>query len=135
MPAPYAAVVLEADGLSKAAGGDVAARAITAAAELGTPVLTSAVTLTESLRGTPRDAPVHRLLESIDVVDVTAKIARTAGGLLGSAGRDDTVDALVVSTAQTVASRYGGHVLVVTSDPRDITALAGEDPRLHVRHV
>lgn len=46
-------------------------------------VAVSAITLTEVLRGSPRDAAVHRVLSRITVVPVTAQIARRAGGMLG----------------------------------------------------
>jgi len=134
--APFTAVVLDSDGLSKAASGEPRARAVVhSAAEVGIPVLVSAITLTETLRGTPRDALVHRLLKGVEVISVDAALARVAGRLLGSTGRSDTVDAIVVATAQRAADSYTGRVLVVTSDPRDLRALSVADERIAVREV
>jgi hypothetical protein len=42
------------------------------------------MTLTEVLRGGPRDAAVHRVLFRITVVPVSPELGRHAGELLGS---------------------------------------------------
>lgn len=136
MRSPHVALLLDADGVSKAARGQApAVKFIVAAAGLSLPVATSAITLTETLRGTPRDAPVHRLLKSIEVIPVDAEIARAAGALLGKAKRSDTVDAVVVATAQMLERRYGGPVLVLTSDRRDLAALAPPAAGVRVQTV
>lgn len=136
MSSPHVALVLDAEGVSKAARGDAAAAAyVAAAARLGLPVVVSAITLTETLRGTPRDAPIHRLLKGVDVVPVDLEIARAGGRLLGKAARSDTVDAIVVATADTLVERLGGPVLVLTSDAGDLTALAQPPSRVRVQTV
>jgi len=133
---PHTALVLDAEGVSKAARGDVAAAAfVAAAARLGLPVVVSAITLTETLRGTPRDAPVHRLLKGMEVVPVDVEIARAGGRLLGRAGQSDTVDAIVVATAEMLVTRLGGPVLVLTSDVGDLRALAEPPSRVRVQSV
>jgi predicted nucleic acid-binding protein len=133
---PHVALLLDAEGVRKAARGETtAARFVVAAARASLPVAVSAITLTETLRGTPRDAPVHQLLKGIQVVPVDAEIARAAGALLGTAKRSDTVDAVVVATAQLLERRFGGPVLVLTSDPRDLAALAPPAARMRVQTV
>ena len=117
------AVVLDADGLSKAVADDKRVISfLDAAVENDLPVVVSAVTLAETLRGRPADARVHRLLSSAQVRPVTAEIGRAAGELLGSTGRSDTVDAVVAVTAEAVTRRFGD-VYVLTGDPSDLTAL------------
>ena len=49
-------------------------------------ILTAASTLSEVLRGEPRDAPLHRLLAKLTVVPIGAQQGRAAGELLGRAG-------------------------------------------------
>jgi predicted nucleic acid-binding protein len=117
------AVVLDAEGLSAAAGGSARVRAELALAErLGATVFVSAVTLTETLRGGGRDATVHRLLKGVVQQPVTPALGRAAGELLGRTGRDDTVDAIVAVTA----SQLGENVRIVTSDPAELRALTAE---------
>lgn len=126
------AVVLDAEGVSKAARGDRLARAwLVEATRRDTEVLVSSVSLAETLRGGPRDAPVHRLLASVTTVDVTPEIGRSAGELLGATARDDTVDAVVAATA--IALRRP--VVVLTSDPVDLAALTAEVSDVSVRTV
>lgn len=89
------AVLLDSEGLSAAARGHPRVRAELALAErLGASVHVSAVTLTETLRGGPRDARVHALLKGVDQEAVTPGLGRAAGELLGRTGRADTVDAV-----------------------------------------
>ena len=73
-----------------------------------------------------RQAVLARLLQYVDVLDVSDDHARRAGELLGRTGGSDVVDALVVLSA-----RAGDTVL--TSDPGDITdllAAAGQRARV-----
>lgn len=114
-------LVLDSDGVSKAAVGDERVRAhLQAALRRQARVLVSAVTLTEVLRGGPRDTRVHRILKGVTVEDVTSARARAAGELLGSIGMQATVDAIVAATARA----QPGPVLIVTSDPGDFARLA-----------
>ncbi|MFB7619349.1 hypothetical protein [Kitasatospora sp. NPDC056181] len=82
----------------------------------------AAVTLTEVIRGDGRDANINRTVAaSGQVIPVTEEIGRDAGKLLRLAGLDGrcTVDAMVV----TVAARQARPVVILTSDPNDISAL------------
>lgn len=63
-----------------------------------------------------RQANLARFLQSVDVRGVDQGQAREAGELLGRAGREDVVDALLVNIAAT-----GDRIL--TSDPEDILHL------------
>lgn len=113
-------VVLDADGLSQLAQHDQRVEALMdALRELDPRVVVSAVTLAEVLRGSPRDAAVHRLLGWIDQLDVTPRIGRAAGELLGVTGSNETIDAIVAATALD----QRGPVMVLTSDPDDLTRL------------
>jgi hypothetical protein len=78
------------------------------------------------MRGTARDAAANRLLKAIDYVVATSEaIARTAGTRLGSRRSSETVDALVVATAESCSATD-----ILTTDPTDIVHLAG--PTLRV---
>lgn len=113
-------LVLDSQGVSEAArGAKVIVTLIGEALADGAPVVVSAVTLAEVLRGHARDAAVHRLLGQVKVQPVTDKIGRQAGELLGLTKRNDTIDAVVVATAASMPSP----VVIVTSDPDDIGAL------------
>jgi predicted nucleic acid-binding protein len=117
------AVVLDSGALSAGAGGHVRVRAELAVAEqLGAHLHVSAVTLAEVLRGHPRDARVHALLSGFQREPVTPELGRAAGELLGRTARDDTVDAIVAVTAQSVGRR----VRLLTGDPTDPRALTTE---------
>lgn len=133
-------LVLDSEGLSKLAAGDSRARAYLETARLrGARVVVSAVTLTEVLRGGPRDASVHRVLSRIVVMPVTPELGRTAGELLGAAGMSGhrcAIDAVVAATAL----QQGRPVVLLTSDPDDLTRLVEEpghpkDQRVVVAHV
>jgi len=117
------AVVLDAGALSAGARGDVRVRAeLTFAEQLGVRVHVSAVTLTEVLRGHARDARIHSLLAAVVKDSVTPEIGRAAGELLGEAGKQDTIDAVIAVTAQ----RAGERVRLLTGDPIDLNALTTE---------
>src|ERR1700761_4261728 len=96
-------LVLDSEGLSKLAAGDPRARAFLATAiDRRARVCASAVTLTEVLRGGPRDAALHRVLSRITVLPVTPAAARQAGELLGTTGLSGhrcAIDAVVAVTA------------------------------------
>jgi predicted nucleic acid-binding protein len=127
-----AALVLDSEGLSEAArGAEIPRGLVRRARDAGRPVVVSAVTLAEVLRGHPRDAAVHLLLKGCRVEPVSAAVGRAAGELLGRTGRKDTVDAVVVATATTLPPP----VLVLTSDPSDLGALAGDLPGIAVEAI
>lgn len=123
------AVLLDSEGLSAGAQGDARVRAeLTVAEQLGARVHVSSVTLAEVIRGQRRDARVHSLLSAVEKVPVTPELGRAAGQLLGRTGRDDTVDAVVAVTAQSV----GRLVRLLTGDPADLRALTADMPGVTV---
>jgi hypothetical protein len=88
------------------------------------PAQVPAVVLTEALTGDPRrDYHANRLLRACQIRDVDEPLAREAARLrtaTGGASRISATDAIVVAFA---ASRP--EPVVLTSDLRDLTALAG----------
>lgn len=84
------------------------------------PPLVPTPVLVESLQGNPgKDALPNRLLKTCDVVEeITEPLARRAAQLRSRARAGSAVDALVVALAEP-----GGSIL--TSDPDDLSALAG----------
>jgi predicted nucleic acid-binding protein len=88
----------------------------------------SAITLTELLRGGPRDAAVHRVLSRITVLPVTPEIAGRAGELLGAnglSGHRCAIDAVAAATAVELERP----VVLLTSDPDDLNRLVEEPHR------
>ena len=127
-----ASLVLDSDGLSKAADGDHRAAAwIARARELELPLVINAVTLTETLRGSKRDARIHLLTKNAVIDEVDASLAAEAGRLLGRTRRSDTIDALVAVTA----IRLRKPTVILTSDPKDLTALTVDAPQVRVVSV
>jgi predicted nucleic acid-binding protein len=128
-------LVLDGEGLSKLAAGDARARGyLDSARARGARVTVSAVTLTEVLRGGPRDAAVRRVLARIAVVPVTAAIARRAGELLGTTGLSGhrcAIDAVVAATALDLERP----VVLLTSDPDDMNRLVSEPERPKAQRI
>ena len=86
----------------------------------GARVLIPAPAIAEAIRGGPRDAPANRLIKAVNSVATTSEaIARNAGARLGRQGSSETVDALVVATAE---AHFATDIL--TTEPRDIHSLA-----------
>ncbi len=126
------ALVLDREGLSRAATGNQRAAAwIARARELRLPLAVNAVTLTETLRGGGRDAPIHLLTRNAQIDTVDSSFAAEAGRLLGRTRRDDTVDALVATTAIGLARP----AVILTSDPDDLSALTAEHRQIRVLAV
>ena len=125
-------VVLDSGAVIALAAGKPRARATLAEAlDRRAAVAIPAVVLAEVTRGSPRDAPVNRLVKAVEEVPpATEATARLAGRLLGKAGRDDTVDALVVAEAA-----LDGGTVVLTADAKDLTALAADLPGVRVLAV
>ena len=121
-------LVLDSGAVIALSRGDFQARAyLDRALELGVEVEIPVVVVAETLRGTARDAPVHRVLKTIGKVPhATERVGRLAGHLLGEARSSSTIDALVV--AQTIESGGG---TILTGDPSDLEILA--DGRAEVR--
>lgn len=128
-------LVLDSEGLSKVAVGAKEARAhLEAARRRGARVVTSALTLTEVLRGGARDASVHRILSRIEVVPVSPELGRKAGELLGRSGLSGhrcAIDSVVAVTAL----RQPRPVVLLTSDPQDLAMLVEESDRPRVERV
>ncbi|WP_143847494.1 type II toxin-antitoxin system VapC family toxin [Nocardiopsis sp. JB363] len=122
-------LVLDSAGLSEVAAGAKEARAhLEAARRRGARVVTSAVTLTEVLRGGARDASVHRVLARIEVVPISPEMGRESGELLGRTGLSGhrcAIDSVVAVTAL----RQPRPVVLLTSDPNDLETLVEEPER------
>jgi predicted nucleic acid-binding protein len=128
-------LILDAEGLSKLAAGDARTRGyLDSARNRGARVAVSAITLTEALRGGPRDAAVHRVLSRITVITVTEAIARRAGELLGTTGLSGhrcAIDAVVAATALDVERP----AILLTSDPDDLNKLVEEPERPKAQRI
>lgn len=129
----HGALVLDNEGLSRAATDRAMYVRLHAAHLDGRRVLTSAAVLAETLRGTPRDAGVYRVLGGVVVEPVSREIGEQAGKLIGAAGlaTDQAVDAMVAATALA----QEGAVLIVTSDVPHLRALTAGHERIQVVHV
>jgi len=134
-PVAAGTLFLDSEGLSKAAAGDPSVRAhLHVAAQRRARVAASVLSLTETLRGGPRDALLHRVLAGISVIPVSEDVAAEAGRLLGSVAtrNDATVDAVVAVTA----AQQVPPVVILTSDPVDIGVLTESSPAITaVQHV
>ena len=87
------------------------------------------VVLAETLRGGPRDAPIHRLLKAVGPAPEAREAhGRIAGQLLGAARSSSTIDALVVAQAVEMG---GAHIL--TGDRDDLERLAVGHPEVWVQ--
>jgi predicted nucleic acid-binding protein len=128
-------LVLDGEGLSKLAAGDARVRGyLDSARARGARVAVSVITLTEALRGGPRDAAVHRVLARIIVVPVTSAIARRAGELLGTTGLSGhrcAIDAVIAATALNLERP----VVLLTSDLDDMNRLVEEPERPKTQRI
>ncbi|NJL29615.1 MAG: VapC toxin family PIN domain ribonuclease, partial [Thermoanaerobaculia bacterium] len=96
---------------------------------IGATVEIPVVVVAETVRESPRDAAVRRVVQAVNSVPpATEKIGKIAGGLLGRAGSSATIDALVVAQA---VSAGGAHIL--TGDPDDLRALAAPHPEVWIQ--
>jgi predicted nucleic acid-binding protein len=85
----------------------------------GATIVIPAVVIAEVVRGGPKDAVVNRLINAVSfTADTTETIARAAGQRLGR-GTTDTIDAIVVATAEAHQATD-----ILTTDPNDIGRLA-----------
>jgi predicted nucleic acid-binding protein len=135
-------MVLDNEGVSKAATDRARYVRLKVAYEDGHRVLTSAAILAEILRGTSRDAEVRRVLARVAVEPVTEAIRQRAGQLIGAAGMSakQAVDAMVAATAieqaeYAEATDRSASVLIVTSDLPDLTKLVAGRAGVAVVHV
>ncbi len=123
--APPERLILDAGAVIALSRADVRARAALAAGlEAGADVSIPAVVVAETVRGVAADAPVNRIVKAVGEVSVAdERLGRTAGRLLGEAGSDSTIDALVVASAV-----EAGGAVILTGDPEDLRALSGDRP-------
>lgn len=135
-------LVLDNEGVSKAATDRAMYARLKVAYEDGHRVVTSAAILTETLRGTSRDAEVRRVLARVAIEPVTEVIGQRAGHLIGAAGMSarQAVDAMVAATAieqaeQAEAADRVPSVIIVTSDLPDLTKLVAGRSGVAVVHV
>jgi len=122
-------LILDSGAVIALARGEHRARAFVARAlELAASVEIPVAVVAETVRGGPRDAPVHRVLKSVGVIPEAREVhGRIAGRLLGAARSVHTVDALVV--AQAVEA---GGAQILTGDSSDFGRLAATHPEVRV---
>lgn len=118
--------MLDCEGLAKAVLRDrelTAWLALAKADDLR--VITSAATLVEVVHPRIRRSALEWTLSRVVVEPVTEPIARHAAALLADAGlhgHKHAIHAMLCATALAAP----GHVLVLTSDPDDLSALCGD---------
>ncbi len=135
-------MVLDNEGVSKAATDRAMYVRLKVAYDDGHRVLTSAAILAEILRGGSRDAEVHRVLARVAVEPVSEAIGQRAGHLIGAAGMSagQAVDAMVAATAIAEAEQAEpadrvASVLIITSDLPHLTKLVAGRTGVAVVHV
>jgi len=128
-PAPQR-LILDSGAVIALARGDQRARAFLARAlEQMTAVEIPVVVVAETVRGGPRDAPVHRVLKAVgSIPDLREVHGRIAGQLLGEARTAHTVDALVVAHAV-----EAGGAQILTGDREDLERLAAAHPEVWIQ--
>jgi predicted nucleic acid-binding protein len=82
-------------------------------------IVVPTIVIAESTTGGHRDAKVNRVLADCEVLDLTESIARDAARLRTALRGAGLADAIIIATAD----RERG-TTVLTSDPRDLAALA-----------
>jgi predicted nucleic acid-binding protein len=89
----------------------------------GARILIPAPCLAEAIRGGPKDAAANRLIKAVNQIAPTSEaIARDAGTRLGPRKSSETIDALVVATAEAYRATD-----ILTTDPDDVRLLASRD--------
>lgn len=129
---PLASVVLDATAITVASDARSEVRRLLRRWEDdGVELFIAAATLTEVLRGHPRDALIHRLLLAVKIRVIDEDLGRAAGERIGrtKVRGNATLDALVAE----VASSLPRPVVVLTADYDDITALV--DPHVMVLDI
>lgn len=125
-------LILDSGAVIGLARGDQKARAFLARAlEMDASIEIPVVVVAETIRGGPRDAPIHRILKVVGTVpEMRSAHGRTAGRLLGAARSASTIDALVVAHA---VEAGGGQIL--TGDPEDLAPLATPHPEVWIQKL
>ncbi|MEP7011470.1 MAG: PIN domain-containing protein [Acidobacteriota bacterium] len=123
-------LILDSGAVIGLARGDQRARAFLARAlDMDASIEIPVVVVAETIRGDPRDAPIHRILKAVgSVPEARESHGRTAGRLLGAARSASTIDALVVAHA---VEAGGGQIL--TGDPDDLAPLAAPHPEVWIQ--
>ncbi len=125
--APPQRLILDSGAVLAWSRGEPRPRALLKRAlDLGMGVRIPVAVLAEVLRGGPRDAPIHRVRNAVDVFPTDERTGRLAGSLLAGTGGTNTVDALIA--AEAVVS--GADVL--TGDADDLRALLAKHPSVKV---
>jgi len=117
-------LVLDSQGLWAAARneGTKAKTLVSESRKARVPIIVPADVLAETLFGDSRDAQANQLLKKVVIAPTSESISRAAAKLKrdsGMTGVEATIDAVVVATSEAA----GGGV-ILTSDPKDIRALA-----------
>lgn len=127
-----AVLVLDSGAVSRMAARSLYAVALIRAlrAESVWPPTVPTVVLVECLQGhAGRDALVNRFLKTCDIVETVSELlARRAASIRRRAGRGSAVDALIVALAEPDGT-------VLTSDPRDLDALAAHAQGVSIERV
>lgn len=118
-------VVLDAGALIALERGDSDTRAAIAwALQKRYQVVVPTPVIAQVHRGGRDRAGLDRVLNAVDwLVPTTAAVARQAGELLGRAGTNDAVDAIVAAEALRAAP-----AMLITSDPDDLSRLTVNEP-------
>jgi len=85
----------------------------------GASVIIPVPAIAEAIRGRSSDGAANRLIKAANVAETTEAIARDAGARLAAAKSSQTLDALIVATAE---ANFATDIL--TTDPDDLRALA-----------
>jgi predicted nucleic acid-binding protein len=124
---PPSRLILDTGAVIALSRGEVRPRALLRRAlALGMDVRIPVAVLAEALRGGPRDAPIHRVRNAVDVFPTDEAAGRLAGALLGSTGGANAVDALVAAEAVITGAD------VLTGDADDLRALLARHPSVRV---
>lgn len=131
---PWRLLVLDSGGLTQLAANTADARAaLDLSVRVGAAVVAPAVVIAESTQGGPSDAIVNRVLKGVTMIPIDELLAREAALLRtrsGLVGAEHTTDAIVVA----VTTLAGGGA-ILTTDPKDITALASSRAEVRVRAI
>lgn len=113
--------ILDAGGISALAGDRERLAAVRR--RIDRPLLVPVVVLAEALTGDHRrDHAANRLLKLCEVKPVDEIVAREAGRLRTRTGRAGTISATDAIVAAFADGQH--HPVIVTSDPKDLLALA-----------
>ena len=118
-------VVLDSGALERVETKPVLRAMLHRLLEHGADVEIPTITLAEAITGTPRDAPVHRLVKRVGTLPTDEVVARRAGAMRHTIRQrrkrtPSAVDAIVAAHAALGVTP----ALVLTTDKRDLSVLA-----------